>query len=186
MSSPVFSSMGRATTHAFARSEGAKNRVTRCRIPRPPSAVVQADVADADAVEAAAERIENELGPIEVWVNNDMTGVFSPNQRDDSRRIQKGDRGHLPWFRERDSGRSKADVAARPRANYSSRGAPCGLSAGIPLQAMKQPNNSIGLKADFLKKLNRSRLFSNQPWRPKPSYAHGAMIGVRSTSAFRP
>jgi NAD(P)-dependent dehydrogenase (short-subunit alcohol dehydrogenase family) len=35
-------------------------------------------VANADAVEAAAERIEAELGPIEVWVNNAMTGVFSP------------------------------------------------------------------------------------------------------------
>ena len=35
-------------------------------------------MADADAVEAAAERVETELGPIEVWVNNAMTGVFSP------------------------------------------------------------------------------------------------------------
>ncbi|MFK7600892.1 MULTISPECIES: SDR family oxidoreductase [Deinococcus] len=39
--------------------------------------VVQCDVADADAVEAAAERIETELGPIDVWVNVAMTGVFS-------------------------------------------------------------------------------------------------------------
>jgi Glycosyl hydrolases family 15 len=45
---------------------------------------------------------------------------FLTSQRDDSRRIQKGDRGHLPWFRERDSGGSKADAAARSRANYSS------------------------------------------------------------------
>jgi short-subunit dehydrogenase len=34
------------------------------------------DVSDAHAVEAAAERIERELGPIEVWVNNAMTTVF--------------------------------------------------------------------------------------------------------------
>ncbi len=39
--------------------------------------VVPCDVADADAVEAAAERIETELGPIDVWVNVAMTGVFS-------------------------------------------------------------------------------------------------------------
>lgn len=36
------------------------------------------DVADADAVEAAAERIERQLGPIDVWVNNAMASVFSP------------------------------------------------------------------------------------------------------------
>jgi len=35
-----------------------------------------ADVADHDAVEAAAERVEQELGPIDVWVNNAMTTVF--------------------------------------------------------------------------------------------------------------
>jgi short-subunit dehydrogenase len=39
--------------------------------------VLQADVADADAIEAAAERAESELGPIDVWVNNAMTSVFS-------------------------------------------------------------------------------------------------------------
>jgi short-subunit dehydrogenase len=36
------------------------------------------DVADAGAVEAAAERIERELGPIDVWVNDAMLSVFSP------------------------------------------------------------------------------------------------------------
>ncbi|WP_026819269.1 SDR family oxidoreductase [Arthrobacter castelli] len=35
------------------------------------------DVSDADAVEAAAERIETELGPIDVWVNDAMTSVFA-------------------------------------------------------------------------------------------------------------
>jgi NAD(P)-dependent dehydrogenase (short-subunit alcohol dehydrogenase family) len=36
------------------------------------------DVSDADAVEAAAERVERELGPIDVWVNDAMLSVFSP------------------------------------------------------------------------------------------------------------
>jgi NAD(P)-dependent dehydrogenase (short-subunit alcohol dehydrogenase family) len=36
------------------------------------------DVSDADAVFAAADRIEAELGPIDVWVNNAMVTVFSP------------------------------------------------------------------------------------------------------------
>ena len=40
--------------------------------------VIPTDVADADAVEAAAETVEKEFGPIDVWVNNAMVSVFSP------------------------------------------------------------------------------------------------------------
>jgi short-subunit dehydrogenase len=40
--------------------------------------VVPTDVADAGAVESAAADIERTLGPIDVWVNNAMTTVFSP------------------------------------------------------------------------------------------------------------
>lgn len=39
---------------------------------------VPVDVADAEKVERAADRIERELGPIEVWVNNAMVTVMSP------------------------------------------------------------------------------------------------------------
>ena len=38
---------------------------------------VRADVADADGVEDAARRIEEELGPIDLWVNNAMSGTIS-------------------------------------------------------------------------------------------------------------
>ena len=37
-----------------------------------------ADVADADAVDRAAEHIERNLGPIDVWVNAAMATVFAP------------------------------------------------------------------------------------------------------------
>ena len=40
--------------------------------------VVPTDVADHARVEAAAERIERELGPIDVWVNNAMATIFCP------------------------------------------------------------------------------------------------------------
>jgi NAD(P)-dependent dehydrogenase (short-subunit alcohol dehydrogenase family) len=82
--------LGRATARAFARSEGARiGLIARGRdglegAQRDVESlggralILQADVADADAIEAAAERVETELGPIEVWVNNAMTGVFSP------------------------------------------------------------------------------------------------------------
>lgn len=37
---------------------------------------IPTDVSDADAVEAAADRIEAELGPIDIWINDAMAGVF--------------------------------------------------------------------------------------------------------------
>jgi NAD(P)-dependent dehydrogenase (short-subunit alcohol dehydrogenase family) len=40
--------------------------------------VLPLDVADADAVEKAADESERELGPIDVWVNNAMAAVFAP------------------------------------------------------------------------------------------------------------
>jgi short-subunit dehydrogenase len=40
--------------------------------------VLPLDVANADAVDAAAERVESELGTIDIWINNAMVSVFSP------------------------------------------------------------------------------------------------------------
>ena len=40
--------------------------------------VLQADVADADAVEQAAARLEETFGAIDIWVNNAMASVYSP------------------------------------------------------------------------------------------------------------
>ncbi|WP_431683174.1 SDR family oxidoreductase [Kitasatospora sp. KL5] len=39
---------------------------------------IEADVADPDAVEAAAQRAEDELGPIDVWVNDAFASIFAP------------------------------------------------------------------------------------------------------------
>ncbi|HEV2147076.1 MAG TPA: SDR family oxidoreductase, partial [Longimicrobiaceae bacterium] len=81
--------VGRATVRAFAKRgasigliargldglEGARRDVEALG---GRALVLPADVADADVVEAAAARVEAELGPIDVWVNNAMTSVFSP------------------------------------------------------------------------------------------------------------
>ena len=40
--------------------------------------ILQADVADAERVEAAAAALEDRFGPIDVWINNAMVSVFSP------------------------------------------------------------------------------------------------------------
>ena len=40
--------------------------------------VCETDVAQPDRVEAAAESVERELGPIDVWINNAMVSMYSP------------------------------------------------------------------------------------------------------------
>jgi NAD(P)-dependent dehydrogenase (short-subunit alcohol dehydrogenase family) len=40
--------------------------------------VLPTDVADAEAVEHAAAAVEEQFGPIDIWVNNAMASVFSP------------------------------------------------------------------------------------------------------------
>ncbi len=39
---------------------------------------IPADVADANAIDQAAEQVERELGPIDVWINDAMTTIFAP------------------------------------------------------------------------------------------------------------
>lgn len=40
--------------------------------------VLPIDVADPEQVESAADQVENRFGPIDIWINNAMTSVFSP------------------------------------------------------------------------------------------------------------
>jgi len=39
---------------------------------------IPTDVADAEAVQAAADQVASRFGPVDVWVNNAMVSVFSP------------------------------------------------------------------------------------------------------------
>jgi NAD(P)-dependent dehydrogenase (short-subunit alcohol dehydrogenase family) len=92
---------GRAIVQAFARRganiglvsrgrerlEDAKHEVERLG---GRALILPTDVADAEAMEAAAANVEAELGPIDVWVNNAMTTVFSPVKEmtaDDYKRV---------------------------------------------------------------------------------------------------
>jgi NAD(P)-dependent dehydrogenase (short-subunit alcohol dehydrogenase family) len=81
--------IGRATARAFARAGARVALIARGR-ERLDAArreieadggrawIVPADVAEWNEVEAAAETIERECGPIDVWINNAMATVFSP------------------------------------------------------------------------------------------------------------
>jgi short-subunit dehydrogenase len=81
--------VGRATASAFAKRGASIGLIARGRAGLDGarrdvealgarSAIIPADVADAGQVETAAALIERQLGPIDVWVNNAMTSVFSP------------------------------------------------------------------------------------------------------------
>ena len=81
--------VGRATAVAFGRrgwrvaliargADGLRGAEKEVREAGGEALVVPADVADPDQVEAAAERIEREWGPIAVWVNDAMATIFSP------------------------------------------------------------------------------------------------------------
>ena len=75
---------GAAGAHValLARGDGrARRSPARRRAGGWAGAAVATDVADADAVFAAAERAESELGPIDVWVNDAMATIFSPIDR---------------------------------------------------------------------------------------------------------
>nr|WP_233341111.1 SDR family oxidoreductase [Haloprofundus sp. MHR1] len=93
--------VGRATARAFAEQgakvgllargeaglEGARQDVEDAG---GRALVVPTDVADSDQVEAAADAVEDAFGPIDIWVNNAMTSVFSPAaemESDEYRRV---------------------------------------------------------------------------------------------------
>lgn len=51
---------------------------------------IPTDVADAEAVEAAADQVERELGPIDAWINVAMATVFAPVSKLTAAEIQRG------------------------------------------------------------------------------------------------
>ncbi len=53
---------------------------------------IPTDVADAEAVEAAASKVEDEFGPIDVWVNVAMATVFAPVSRLTAAEFERGTR----------------------------------------------------------------------------------------------
>jgi NAD(P)-dependent dehydrogenase (short-subunit alcohol dehydrogenase family) len=79
--------VGRAAVRAFAKagadvaliargSDGLEATAREVEACGGRALVVALDVADADAVERAADTIEETLGPIDVWVNDAMVSVF--------------------------------------------------------------------------------------------------------------
>jgi len=83
------SGVGRATARAFGERRARVGLLARGRdgleaakqeieIAGGKAFVFPLDVANSEQVEAAAQAVEENLGPIDVWINNAMTSVFSP------------------------------------------------------------------------------------------------------------
>lgn len=81
--------IGRATVREFARrgahigliargTDGLEAAKREVEAAGGKALVLPLDVADPEKLEAAAEEVEAALGPIDIWVNNAMTSVFSP------------------------------------------------------------------------------------------------------------
>ncbi len=93
--------VGRATATEFARNgcdvallsrdpdrlERAAHELRRFGVRALP---IPTDVADAAAVNIAADRVERELGPIDVWVNVAMATVFSPVAKLTPEEVERG------------------------------------------------------------------------------------------------
>ncbi len=94
--------LGRAIAHAFAKRGDSVALLARnpealacaadeCTAMGAANAIfIPTDVSDAAAVESAAEQIEQQLGPIDVWINDAMVSVFSPVKEmtaDDYKRV---------------------------------------------------------------------------------------------------
>jgi NAD(P)-dependent dehydrogenase (short-subunit alcohol dehydrogenase family) len=84
--------VGRATVRAFAQrkasigllardTEGLQAAAREVRDAGGRALAVPTDVADPDAVDRAAERIEQELGPIDIWINVAMATIYAPLHR---------------------------------------------------------------------------------------------------------
>lgn len=83
--------VGRATVRAFARRGASIALIARdlanlqaaaqeVEVAGGRALVLPTDVADAEAVERAADRTERELGPIEIWINVAMATIYAPLQ----------------------------------------------------------------------------------------------------------
>lgn len=95
--------VGRATAEEFARQgydvgllsrdpDRLERAATELRRHGVRALPIPTDVADADAVEAAASKVEEELGPIDVWVNVAMATVFAPVSKLTAKEFERGTR----------------------------------------------------------------------------------------------
>ena len=104
--------------------------------------IIEGDVSDSNAVEQAAERVERELGPIDVWVNNAMASIYAPFSKiaaEDFHRVTEvsylgtvyGTKAALKRMLERDRGAIVQVSSALGFRSIPLQSAYCGAKHGI-------------------------------------------------------
>jgi NAD(P)-dependent dehydrogenase (short-subunit alcohol dehydrogenase family) len=150
--------------------------------------VVPVDVSDADAVEAAADRIEVELGPIDVWCNVAFTSVFAPfseiSPAEYARVTQvtylgfvHGTMAALTRMRPRDRGVIVQTGSALGRRGIPLQSAYCGAKHGIKgftealLAELKHEKSNVHVTRVDLPGVNTPQfdwLLNKMPKKPRP------------------
>ena len=121
--------LGRAIAHGFAKRGARIGLIARnpealqaakeeCESLGGHAMVLPVDVSDADAVDAAASKVEEAFGPIDVWVNDAMVSVFSPVKGDGGGGLQARHGCSLSGFRTRHAVRTETDAAPRSRHDH--------------------------------------------------------------------
>jgi short-subunit dehydrogenase len=143
--------VGRATAREFAakgcevallsrNAERLASIARECRELGVRAITIPTDVADAQAVEAAAERVEGELGPIDVWVNVAMATVFAPVAALTAEEVERGTK--VTYL-----GQVHGTMAALKRMRVRDRG--CIVNVGSALAFRAIPLQSVYCGAKF-------------------------------------
>ncbi len=150
--------------------------------------VLPLDVADHAAVEEAADRVERELGPIDVWVNVAFTSVFAPFSEiapEEYKRVTEvnylgfvyGTMSALKRMRERDRGAVVQVGSALGYRGIPLQSAYCGSKHAIvgfceSLRAeLLHEGSNVGLSVVVMPALNTPQfdwVLSRLPRRPQP------------------
>lgn len=149
---------------------------------------IQTDVADANQVEAAAARTEQELGEIDIWVNNAMNSVFSPFHKidaDEFKRVTEvtylgtvyGTMSALKRMRPRNRGSIVFVGSALAYRGIPLQSAYCGAKHGIEgfydslRTELMHENSQIKTSMVQLPALNTTQfgwVLSKLPYKPRP------------------
>ncbi len=100
---------------------------------------IVADVADAEAMETAAERVEARLGPIDIWVNNAMATIFAPFDRISPEEFRRGT--EVTYL-----GQVHGTMAALPRMRKRDRGTIVNVGSALAYRAIPLQSVYCGAK----------------------------------------